>query len=330
MTAASSAIRAGLWPVSLLFGAAARLRGVAYERGWFRTERLSVRVVSVGNLSVGGTGKTPLVAWLVERARALGRRPGVLARGYGREAGAALNDEGRLLERRFPGLPQEQDPDRVAAGRRLLARHDVDLLVLDDGFQHRRLARDFDVVCLDAERPFAQGRLLPAGDLREPPGALRRAHAVVMTRAGPLSAAQRRDRAASVVAHAGRDLPVLFAEHDPLDVELSPSRAREPIDWLRGRAVVLLSAIARPASFEATVVAAGARVLGHHRRADHHRHGAAEVEAIARDAARIGATLLTTEKDAVKLDAVAAPFAALRIGLRFLDGEPDPRLLGLA
>src|SRR5690606_11024693 len=118
------------------------------------------------------------VVWVCERARALGLVPGVLARGYGRAPGARLNDEGELLAARLPGLPQEQDADRVLAGRRLLARHPVDVVVLDDGFQHRRLERDRDVVCLDAERPFADGRLLPAGDLREPRRALRRADTI--------------------------------------------------------------------------------------------------------------------------------------------------------
>src|SRR5690606_2019149 len=125
-------------------------RNAAFDRGLRRARRLPVRVVSIGNLTAGGTGKTPLVVWVCERARALGLVPGVLARGYGRAPGARLNDEGELLAARLPGLPQEQDADRVLAGRRLLARHPVDVVVLDDGFQHRRLERDRDVVCLDA------------------------------------------------------------------------------------------------------------------------------------------------------------------------------------
>ena len=330
MTDTRGMLRASLWPFSLAFGAVAWLRGRAYDAGWLRAERLGVRVVAVGNLGVGGNGKTPLVAWLVARALQLGRRPGVLARGYGREPGATLNDEGRLLARRFPGLPQEQAPDRVAAGRRLLARHTVDVLFLDDGFQHRRLARDLDLVCLDAERPFAQGRLLPAGDLREPPSALTRADAVVMTRAGALDEATRRQRIATIHGHARRELPVWFAEHAPLDVESSSDRRCEPVATLRGREVVLLSSIARPAAFEATVVGLGARVLAHHARRDHHRHDPAAVEALARDARRRGAGLLTTEKDAVKLDAVVEPYLVLRIGLRFLGAEPEPSLVGLS
>src|SRR5690606_22578410 len=153
--------------LSLAYSLGTALRAAAYDRGLLRVERLDVPVVSVGNLTVGGTGKTPLVAWLVERARRAGRRPGVLARGYGRPEGATLNDEGELLAARFADLPQVQDPDRVAGGRRLCATPAVDLVILDDGFQHRRLYRDLDLVCVDAKEPFAGGLQLPAGDLRE-------------------------------------------------------------------------------------------------------------------------------------------------------------------
>ena len=166
MSVGTGVLHAGLWPLSLLYGLVTERRNAAYYRGAAATHRLDVPVVSVGNLTVGGTGKTPLVVWLVERALAAGRRPGVLARGYGRVKGAALHYEGMLLAGRFPGLPQVQDPDRVAGGRRLLARGDVDVVILDDGFQHRRLARDTDLVCVDARAPFANGLLLPAGDLR--------------------------------------------------------------------------------------------------------------------------------------------------------------------
>src|SRR5262249_14997671 len=181
-------LRELLRPLGAAYGACAAWRNAAFDRGARAVQRLPVTVVSVGNLTVGGTGKTPAVVWLCALAAARGRRPGVLARGYGRAPGARLNDEGEMLARALPGLLQDQAPARAAAGRRLLALG-ADFVVLDDGFQHRRLHRDVDLVCLDARLPFGNGRCLPAGELRERPDGLRRADAVILTRADGLDPA---------------------------------------------------------------------------------------------------------------------------------------------
>lgn len=324
MSVGTGVLRAGLWPLSLLYGLVTERRNAAYDRGTAVAHRLDVPVVSVGNLTVGGTGKTPLVVWLVERALAAGRRPGVLARGYGRAKGAALNDEGMLLAGRFPGLPQVQDPDRVAGGRRLLAGGDVDVVILDDGFQHRRLARDTDLVCVDAGAPFANGLLLPAGDLRERTRGLARASAVVLTRAGAVGDAERRSAIARVRAAAGRELPVFVTDHRPRDLAVLGSPDVLPVSALRGRPVHLLSAIAKPAAFESLVRSVGAEVLAHDVRRDHHVHAPADVARARALAEAAGASLLVTEKDAVKLGAEAAGTLVLRIGLEFLGPEPGP------
>ncbi len=284
---------------------------------------LGLPVVSVGNLSAGGTGKTPLVVHLVERALAAGRRPGVLARGYGRAPGAALNDEGLLLAGRFAGLAQEQDPDRIAAGRRLAARG-VDYVVVDDGFQHRRLHRDVDLVCLDAERPF--DRVLPAGLQREPSSGLSRASAVVLTRADRLDAAALVEREAAIRRIAGRAVPVYPCVHAPLDVLARPGGEVQPLEALRGRAVLLVSAIARPATFADAVGRLGARVVAHAVFGDHHRFALTELERLACEAQLRDAVLLMTEKDAVKLAGDAPPHLVLRIALRFFRELPDDLL----
>ncbi|MBK8974972.1 MAG: tetraacyldisaccharide 4'-kinase [Planctomycetes bacterium] len=324
-------VRRSLWPASLVYAGVTALRNATFDWQLRPVHGVDVRVVSVGNLTVGGTGKTPLVVELVRRARALGLRPGVLARGYGRAPGAELNDEGLLLRDRFPDLPQVQDPDRVAGARRLAASGAVDLILLDDGFQHRRLRRDVDVVCLDASDPFDGFRLLPTGDLRELAGpALRRADHVVLTRAGALDTAALQQRAARVRQLAQRDdLPVDACDHVAEDLCWLPAGEVAPAASLRGRRVHLLSAIARPAAFERTVAELGADVVRHTVRRDHHRHDPTAVAALARDAARDGAALLTTEKDAVKLRGLAEPLAVLRIGLRFLAPAPRPDAFGL-
>jgi tetraacyldisaccharide 4'-kinase len=318
-----------LRPFGALYGLCAGLRNAAFDRGYCRVHRLPVPVVAVGNLTVGGTGKTPTVAWLCELARARGRRPGVLARGYGRARGAPLNDEGEMLARALPWLLQAQDPDRVAGGRRLVERG-ADFVVLDDGFQHRRLHRDVDLVCLDARLPFGNGRCLPAGGLREHHGGLRRAHIVLLTRAGGLQREAVDRLVDRVRRHAGRpELPVFACEHAPRDVVRQPGGAALELGTLRGRRAVLLSAIARPESFGATAAALGVEIAGERCYRDHHRFTPAELDGAAQAARAADAIVLTTEKDDARLSALPFERHVLRIGLSFLGAPPPPALVGL-
>lgn len=314
-------LRRVTWPLGLVYRAVAAVRNRTFDAGLRAVHRVTVPVVSIGNLTVGGTGKTPTVAFAAALAHARGRRPGVLARGYGRAAGAELNDEGAMLQRRLPWLLQQQDPDRVAAGERLVARG-ADYVLLDDGFQHRRLHRDLDVLCLDAELPFGNGLCLPAGDLREFRSGLRRAGMVLLTRAGGLAPAALTERIARIRELSGRrDLPVYACEHGPSDVLLQPRGEVVALDALAGRRAVLLSAIARPASFRATATALGVEVVAEHRHRDHHRFTEAEIADAAAAARAADAILLTTEKDDARLGAAVVDRHVLRVELRFL-GEP--------
>ncbi len=323
-------LRRSLWPLGLLYGLANLLRNACYKLG-LPVHRLSVPVVCVGNLSTGGTGKTPLVVYLVQQALAAGRRPGVLARGYGRAPGAELNDEGLLLAARFPGLPQVQDPDRVRGGQRLIQEQQVDLIILDDGFQHRRLHRDRDLVCVDARRPLAGG-MLPAGNLREGPRALRRAQVVVLTRAEGLdeeALAARRQWLGRIAGNrvAGDQLQVYAASHAPQDVLAMPEAEALPLDCLRGQRFYLLCAIARPQTFSDLVLNLGGEVLQQQIRRDHHQHTAAELAAAGAKAAAAGARLLVTEKDEAKLAGMPTSRWVLRLQMQFLGKEPQPDLL---
>lgn len=322
-SAGDSPLRQALWPLGLAWCAVSAARNALYDRRILRPHKIAATVVSVGNLTVGGTGKTPTVAWLCEVAKRHGKRPGVLARGYGRAPGAKLNDEGAMLQRRLPWLIQEQTPDRVAGGERLAALR-ANYVVLDDGFQHRRLQRDLDLVCVDALRPFGNGMCLPAGDLREGRFGLRRAGMVFVTRCGAASPAELVERVARLRDLAGKDKPVFLTDHQPVDIVAMPEGVALPLRDLRGRRCLLLSGIARPASFRATVEALGGVVVGERRHRDHHRFTVDEVAAAARDANAEGAWLLTTEKDDARMPAGAPPRYALRIALQFLDGEPSP------
>lgn len=317
-------LRQALWPLALLYGGVAAVRNGLFALGWKQVHRLDVPVVSIGNLSVGGTGKTPTTAWLCELAKAAGRTPGVLARGYGRAAGASLNDEGLLLQRRLPWILQEQDPDRVSAGRRLVQRG-ADFVVLDDGFQHRRLHRDLDVVCLDATMPFGNGHCLPAGDLREFRSGLRRAGLVLLTRADDLDREQLGQRVERIRQISAKPAIGVYAcVHAPTSCVAQPSGEELSLDQLKGRRVVLLSAIARPRSFRETVSRLGCVVVAELVHRDHHRFRSDELEFAAATARDADALLLTTEKDDARIDDDGLERHVLRVDLQFLDAPPQP------
>ena len=347
-------------PASLVYRAVSALHRATYDRGWRRTQRLPVPVVSVGNLEVGGTGKTPAVAALAQAALRAGLRPAILTRGYGgsgragvlrngawmggapaaatsRSGGDAASssgapdagDEPLLLSRALPAVPVVVGKRRAENARALLAAGEqVDLFLLDDGFQHRALARDRDLVLLDARRPFANGRMLPAGPLREAPGALRRAHRILLTGAPPdepLDAGTARllDRVAPEAprTRAWIEARGLSSLGDPC--------ARPP--ELRGLAVHAVAGIARPERFRASLEREGASVVEWSVFRDHHRFTAAEARGLERTAHDAGHVLVTTAKDAMRLAPLRAPGSAwwvFSIALE-VEGGWDALLAGL-
>jgi tetraacyldisaccharide 4'-kinase len=307
-----------------LFGAVALLRRAAYDAAILPVHRLDVPVIGVGNLTTGGTGKTPMCAWVVGRLRQRGLRPGLLSRGY-RSGPDGRNDEARLLERLLPGVPHVQDAERVRGGRRLVAQG-CDVIVLDDGFQHRRLHRDLDLVLVDATRPWGlpappgDGEpvraMLPRGLLREPPSSLARAAAVVITRASQADSGEV-ERLEREIERLAPGLPVIRA--DPRPVRLFDERDRElPIDTLRALEVDLASGIGNPDSFESSVRALGAVVRQHRAFPDHHAYAAGDLDGLGES----GRALVTTAKDAVKLVAIGARFLAVDVALAITAGEP--------
>jgi tetraacyldisaccharide 4'-kinase len=298
-----------LWLPSALFAGMARVRASGYARGWLPSAHVPVPVVSVGNLSAGGTGKTPCVAFLARELQRRGLHPGILSRGY-RAAGAAdgENDEARMLARSLDAVERVQDPDRVRGAERLIERG-VDVIVLDDGFQHRRLRRDLDLVLVDATRPWGLPAppdggapvraCLPRGLLREPPGALARADALIVTRADQVApAALERLRTELEACAPGK--PLLAGVHRPARLTAPDGSALAPAA-LAGRTVDLVSALGNPEAFQRTVEALGATVGAHRTFPDHHAYGARDLDGLgpAVDRER---WLVTSEKDAVKLD----------------------------
>ncbi len=316
------------------FGAAAQLRGCAYDLGLLPQTRLEVPVVSVGNLTAGGTGKTPFVALVVRELLARGLRPGIASRGYGSKQGDPRreNDEARLLARSFPAVAGRQNPDRVRAGQELVEAG-CDCVVLDDGFQHRRLARDLDLVLVDATRPWGlppggDGRppvraFLPRGLMREPASALERAHAVCVTRVDQVTEAERL-ALGNELHRCAPGVSLLEGCHHPSGLWRGPLGGDEqgvsqpvPLEELRDRPVDLLSAIGNPEAFTRTLEGLGAKVVQHRMFPDHHRYEKSDLEGLG----EAGRWVLTTEKDAVKLPPDFS-FFALAIEFRLESGQP--------
>lgn len=313
-------------PTRLLGAAGGGYRGLLgarewlYARGVLKSRALPCPVVSVGNLTVGGTGKTPAVEIAVQTLSALGHRPAVVSRGYGRrtrgiqivaDTGSIrldadeAGDEPFLLARRLPGVPVVVGGNRYETARLALDRFGVTAIVLDDAFQHRTLRKSLEIVMARARSPWGNGRLLPAGPLREPLAALGRADLVVATgAAGPADAP---DVVAAVAEHAP-GVPVLTASFVPAE-GWEASRMRQlPLPELRGKRLAAFAGIASPAAFASTLESAGVAVADFARFADHHCFTPAEVTRLDGRAAELGAEgLITTEKDWVRLRKLPLP-----------------------
>jgi tetraacyldisaccharide 4'-kinase len=280
-------------------------------------------VLSIGNITAGGTGKTPVVAYLASWYLKNGIRPVVLSRGYGRPATHALNDEGKLLQRLVPGLLQLQGPDRVALAVEAEALLAPDILLLDDGFQHRRLHRDLDVVLIDATNPFGYGAALPRGLLREPPTALRRADLLLVSR-GELVQPEERHQLREQLRRLSQGKPIVEVAFEPVGL-VDTSGHSFPLRAFYHRRVAAFCGIGNPSGFFALLRSAGLQLLVDYTFPDHHHYDDHTTTWLRRWAIESGADLLvTTEKDLVKLPSWPEGYPrllALRIQVRVTRGR---------
>ena len=309
-----------MWPVSVVYALAVRAKSWCYARGVFRARRLPGTVVSVGNLTLGGTGKTPVVLAIAERFARDGKHVAILTRGYRGTADAGAggipqSDEVALLRERLAGKVQlGVGADRYKNGM-VLAKHGADWFVLDDGFQHLKLARDANIVLVDATNPFGGGMVLPAGRLREPLSALRRADIVVVTRS-----VQAPSPAAESIIRRHTNCPIFYASMllegvlriPRLDVSLPPQDCSKA-------GFFAFCGIGNPHAFFEDLRSWGFQVIGQRSFADHHVYTAREAAQIEEAAAACGAdALLCTEKDVWNLRSVqfkALPAFCCRISL---------------
>ena len=323
-------LRGGLTVASGGYGAAMALRNFGYDRRWLSVARVDVPVISLGNITTGGTGKTPMAAWLANWLTHAGRVPGLLSRGYrslapdgdAREITAAGNDEKLVLDRLCPGVPHVQQQDRVTAARRLVSEHRCNALILDDGFQHRRLHRDLDLVLVDALQPWGYGHLLPRGLLREPLSELRRADLVLLTRADCATDEQRAEIRRELKRWRGTDdcVEVAFVPQRLLGLDGSVS----PMSDLAGCRLFGFCGIGNPRGFRQTLEKLGA-ACELKTFPDHHHYSAAELAALSQAARDASADrVLTTLKDLVKIVPEAwtgPPLFAVDIGVEFPSGR---------
>jgi tetraacyldisaccharide 4'-kinase len=302
-------------------------RRLLYRMGLLRSTRFPCPVISVGNLTAGGTGKTPLVEYLARWFARKQVRTAILARGYGRQGGRGTDDEDLFSEMELENVVRLAGKDRVANGRKALQDFRAELLILDDGFQHYRIQRTLDLVTLDATCPFANGHLLPLGLLREKPSTLRRADLVVLTRTDQVPAVE-------LEALRARVGPAVETVHKPVLVRALLGRKAHPVEWLRGRSVYAVCGVGNPEAFRRTLEAAGANVVKFRAFEDHHRYDAQDLRRINAEAQEFMAeAVLTTEKDALKLDPERfdVPLHALRIEIEVVRHEEllEERLLAV-
>ncbi len=309
-------VRAGLRVLETIYRFGVDARNARFDR-FGPSVLLDKPVISVGNITVGGTGKTPFVVYLIERLRAAGRRPAVLARGYGERAGVP-NDEELLIRGRFPDLLYAAHRERER-GAETVKPGAPDVFLLDDGFQYRKLKRNLNIVLIDATCPFGFEHVLPRGLLREPARSLVRADVVVITRADLVSEAEL-ERISRVIRSHAASAPVLKCQHVVTGAEWI--KGGEVSDGLRGKHVTLMSAIGNPGAFRRTVESMGATVLNEVVFPDHHSYDRSDLDQLEKAMkASSSSIVVVTEKDAVKLRELDHPVlertAFVRVAIEF-------------
>jgi tetraacyldisaccharide 4'-kinase len=300
-----------LYAISLFYRLIINLRNRLYNHKIFQEIKLPCPVISVGNITVGGTGKTPCVIWLAQMLKERGFKPAILSRGYGSKSSEPVNivadgkdillscalagDEPYLIARTLQNIPVITGPKRVLTGKTAIDEFGADILICDDAFQHRQIFRNINLVLLDSKRPLGNGHLLPRGELREPPTALCRADAFILTRS---------DKKTATIGKLNefKNIPVFLSSHLPVDTVSGDYKRFLPLAELKDKKVCAFAGIAKPDSFKKALEAAGAQIMSCDIFSDHHRYSTGELESIRRNFLKTKSDLLiTTEKDGMRL-----------------------------
>ena len=335
--------------ISFIFSAIVSVRYFFYETGLLRRYPLGIQVISIGNVTAGGTGKTPVTEIFARTLAQQGRKVAILSRGYRRKEAPLWKrlftqvvdpplvvsdgkrvlldseiggDEPYMLASNLPGVAVVVDRNRVKAGRYAIKRLGCDTLILDDGFQYQKLKHSIEVVLVDSTNPFGNGNMLPRGILREPASHLKRADIIFLTKCrGDVSSVREEIRKYNQLAE------IVECNHTPKVLRDVWSREEFPLTWLKGKTTCTLSGIASPKGFENSLRRLGAKVIWCERYADHHRYASSEIlYALNRSADMKADALITTEKDAVRFPRFeTSPVRCLylRIAIEILSGEEN-------
>ena len=320
----ASLARSLLLAVTPLYRFAVAWRNRSFDRGFKRIAQVSVPVISIGNLTTGGTGKTPLVAFVAKQCLDMGFQPTILSRGYRGNANGK-NDEALELEQRLPNVKHLQHPDRVLIARQAIDEDQADVLIMDDGFQHRYLHRDLDIVLIDSTCPFGYGHLLPRGLLREPISSLTRADIVVLSRTELVTLAQRQALKQQIARFVATDR-VFEATTSPSGWQ-NRSGQEFALEHLQGQRVFAFCAIGNPDAFWKTAGRLDLQLAGHQTFPDHHNFTPDDLETLKRQAHESSAEVfICTHKDLVKLasDSIGNfPVYALQIDIKLANDPQD-------
>ena len=320
--AAASALRGLLRTVEVPYTLAMLVRNRRYDRGRTCVHHVSVPVISVGNLSLGGTGKTPMVKWVARTLQDSGARVTIVSRGYGAKAGHQ-NDEALELAQALPNVPHVQNRNRAAAARKAIEQFDPSVLLLDDGFQHRRLARDLDIVLLDALEPFGFEHVFPRGTLREPLAGLARADVICLSRADTITTPER-EAIRRRVARLAPQAAWCELAHTASKL-INFSGESRTLDFVKGRRVAAFCGIGNPAGFRHTLAATGCDVATWREFPDHCTFTPKDLAELASAIKESGVdTVVCTQKDLVKVEQDhlgEIPLWAVAIDMQFLSGQ---------
>lgn len=317
--------RTGLSAIEIPYEALVRLRNYGYDHSILTVKKASAPVISVGNLTLGGTGKTPLVAWLAHWFAQHNKKPAIISRGYKAKTGQ-LSDEAAELKILLPTVPHYANKQRIiAAGEAVTKGSDV--LLLDDGFQHRQISRDLNLITIDATDPFGCNRIFPRGLLREPLWGLKRADALVLTRTDQVSIKTRNEIQEQCFQFVGsHDKPWIETEHRPSNLRLVDGTT-QPLKTLQDKRILSLSAIGNPGAFHRTLTTLGHEPVATLTFPDHHTYTTDDIHRISEETESVGAEIIvTTLKDLVKLPLASVrnrPLCALEIGIQFQTGLQD-------
>lgn len=310
------------------YALAATLRNFAYDKGLAKSSSAGVPVVSIGNITTGGTGKTPMVEYVARHYRGRNLRVAILSRGYGSEEHGGMNDEGLLLDQNLPDVPHLQGANRSELAQVAVNELESEVLILDDGLQHRRLKRILNIVLIDATNPFGYGWVLPRGLLREPlRQGLKRVDILVLTRSDLVSDDEKiaiRKKIQKLLPKT--DKPWVESVHRPLDLIMAQGEIRQ-ISSISGLKAAIFCGLGNPSAFRRTVESLGVQVVDERTFPDHHHYSEADIASLSQWVGSTEADLvLTSQKDLVKLPVEhlgRRPLGAIRIGLDVIKGESE-------